>query len=483
MMTKQEFNQLSKLSLAVGQTAKNGYKTTNNRQNIVNVKNRVLFHIRTFNAHFHEATLTRIKKFTTPARGTAPWTPPEPAAPDPAVRGCRPRTLAVRNHPDELKQVCTPHHPYLLLRHKHIVNGINPFKVRERRSSLNYFIFGQMPKKLGVSKNRTGNRNRTNNRKNRNRKNRNRDNNRKNRNRKNRTETVTITAKTATAKTEPQPKPQPHRKTETAPQNFRQSPPQVRVGSLRLVAAPGIIANPVGHPFFANPPGHPFFRFTPPGSRKLQRSSAISPFSSQISDFTAKLIDFTAKLIDFSIGDRKFNQLSKLPLTVGQTAKNGYKTTNNRQNIVNVKNRVLFHIRTFNEHFHEATLTRIKKFTTPQPGAPPLGPRRRLPPRTLLLGDAAPEPPQYAIIQTNSNKCALRTIRRIWSHKLILLHLNHNRNKITNIPSTLTFLEDSSDINTLSMESTRSRFGSDDRHLISLNLGKCQKNHQVFTLY
>ncbi|KAL4573738.1 hypothetical protein LXL04_020555 [Taraxacum kok-saghyz] len=71
----------------------------------------------------------------------------------------------------------------------------------------------------GVSKNRTGNRNRTNNRKNRNRKNRNRDNNRKNRNRKNRTETVTITAKTATAKTEPQPK--PHRKTETAPQIFR----------------------------------------------------------------------------------------------------------------------------------------------------------------------------------------------------------------------------------------------------------------------
>ncbi|KAL4553953.1 hypothetical protein LXL04_039931 [Taraxacum kok-saghyz] len=51
----------------------------------------------------------------------------------------------------------------------------------------------------GVSKNRIGNRNRTNNRKNRNRKNRNRDNNRKNRNRKNRTETVTITAKTATA--------------------------------------------------------------------------------------------------------------------------------------------------------------------------------------------------------------------------------------------------------------------------------------------
>ncbi|KAL4567477.1 hypothetical protein LXL04_023061 [Taraxacum kok-saghyz] len=67
--------------------------------------------------------------------------------------------------------------------------------------------------KLGVSKNRTENQNRTNNRKNRNRKNRNRDNNRKNRNRKNRTETVTITAKTATAKTEPQPKPQPHRKT------------------------------------------------------------------------------------------------------------------------------------------------------------------------------------------------------------------------------------------------------------------------------
>ncbi|KAL4554153.1 hypothetical protein LXL04_039727 [Taraxacum kok-saghyz] len=73
---------------------------------------------------------------------------------------------------------------------------------------------------VGVSKNRTGNRNRTNNRKNRNRKNRNRDNNRKNRNRKNPTETVTITAKTATAKTEPQPKPQPHRKTETAPQNL-----------------------------------------------------------------------------------------------------------------------------------------------------------------------------------------------------------------------------------------------------------------------
>ncbi|KAL4584965.1 hypothetical protein LXL04_009578 [Taraxacum kok-saghyz] len=78
--------------------------------------------------------------------------------------------------------------------------------------------------KLGVSKNRTGNQNRTNNRKNRNRKNRNRDNNRKNRNRKNRTETVTITAKTATAKTEPQPKPQPHRKTETAPQNLGNTP-------------------------------------------------------------------------------------------------------------------------------------------------------------------------------------------------------------------------------------------------------------------
>ncbi|KAL4561496.1 hypothetical protein LXL04_033663 [Taraxacum kok-saghyz] len=45
-----------------------------------------------------------------------------------------------------------------------------------------------------VSKNRTGNRNRTNNRKNRNRKNRNRDNNRKNCNRKNRTATETATA-------------------------------------------------------------------------------------------------------------------------------------------------------------------------------------------------------------------------------------------------------------------------------------------------
>ena len=44
-------------------------------------------------------------------------------------------------------------------------------------------------------------------------------------------------------------------------------------------------------------------------------------------------------------------------------------------------------------------------------GALPLGPRRRLPPRTPLSGAAAPEPPQYAIIQTNSNKCALRTLR------------------------------------------------------------------------
>ncbi|KAL4573024.1 hypothetical protein LXL04_019817 [Taraxacum kok-saghyz] len=59
---------------------------------------------------------TQIKKVprsTTPAKGAAPWTPPEAAAPDPAVRGCRLRTPAVRNHPDELKQVCTPHHPYL----------------------------------------------------------------------------------------------------------------------------------------------------------------------------------------------------------------------------------------------------------------------------------------------------------------------------------------------------------------------------------
>ncbi|KAL4588121.1 hypothetical protein LXL04_001001 [Taraxacum kok-saghyz] len=39
---------------------------------------------------------------TTPARGAAPWTPPEAAAPDPAVRGCRPRTPAVRKHPNEL---------------------------------------------------------------------------------------------------------------------------------------------------------------------------------------------------------------------------------------------------------------------------------------------------------------------------------------------------------------------------------------------
>ncbi|KAL4582342.1 hypothetical protein LXL04_006889 [Taraxacum kok-saghyz] len=100
-----------------------------------------------------------------------------------------------------------------------------------------------MYSQLGVSKNRTGNRNRTNNRKNRNRKNRNRDNNRKNRNRKNRTETVTITAKTATAKTEPQPKPKPkpHRKTETAPQNF---PNTIIVERLEFSSSAGTVDSP-----------------------------------------------------------------------------------------------------------------------------------------------------------------------------------------------------------------------------------------------
>ena len=82
------------------------------------------------------------------------------------------------------------------------------------------------------------------------------------------------------------------------------------------------------------------------------------------------------------------------------------KTVINHQNSVKSKNRVLFNIRISNAHFHEAISN-----AQPQPGALPLGPRRRLPPRTPLSGAAAPEPPQYANIQTNSNKRALRTIR------------------------------------------------------------------------
>ncbi|KAL4578806.1 hypothetical protein LXL04_014937 [Taraxacum kok-saghyz] len=43
---------------------------------------------------------------------TRPSTPARGSAPDLAVRGYRPRTPAVRNHPDELKQMCILHHPY-----------------------------------------------------------------------------------------------------------------------------------------------------------------------------------------------------------------------------------------------------------------------------------------------------------------------------------------------------------------------------------
>ncbi|KAL4559158.1 hypothetical protein LXL04_031292 [Taraxacum kok-saghyz] len=82
------------------------------------------------------------------------------------------------------------------------------------------------------------------------------------------------------------------------------------------------------------------------------------------------------------------SRTGKLPKAVGltaKTAKNGYKLPHNE--------------------FVKTGSAR------PQPGALPLGLRRRLPPRTPLSGATAPEPLQYASIRTNSNKCALCTIR------------------------------------------------------------------------
>ncbi|KAL4564981.1 hypothetical protein LXL04_029061 [Taraxacum kok-saghyz] len=59
----------------------------------------------------------------------------------------------------------------------------------------------------------------------------------------------------------------------------------------------------------------------------------------------------------------------------------------------------------------------------PQPGAPPLGPRRWLPPRTPLSGVAAPEPPQYATNPNELHKRALCTIRFSKS-QIISIHLH-----------------------------------------------------------
>ena len=74
----------------------------------------------------------------------------------------------------------------------------------------------------------------------------------------------------------------------------------------------------------------------------------------------------------------------------------------------------------------------------PQPGALPLGPRRGLPPRTPLSGAAAPEPLQVPAIPFTINLNKLKTsvhstpsvvvrylLRLHWSHKFVLLHLNH----------------------------------------------------------
>ncbi|KAL4588660.1 hypothetical protein LXL04_001552 [Taraxacum kok-saghyz] len=99
----------------------------------------------------------------------------------------------------------------------------------------------------------------------------------------------------------------------------------------------------------------------------------------------------------FMKSDQKRRQnanVHKLPKAVGQTAK----LPKNRQNYQG------------------------------QPGALPLGTRRRLPPRTPLSVAAAPEPPQYASIQTNSNKRALRTIRTC--SMFIMKHLVTKANPI-----------------------------------------------------
>ena len=102
-MTKNEdIPTFTKLSLAVGQTAKNDQKRLITGKIRLSPKTG-FYLIFKFLMHIYMKQSLR----------NAPWTPPEAAAPDPAVRGCRPRTPAVRKHPNELQQACTPHQPYL----------------------------------------------------------------------------------------------------------------------------------------------------------------------------------------------------------------------------------------------------------------------------------------------------------------------------------------------------------------------------------